>query len=126
MTHATFIAGAIVTASLRRLALWTAVGVAVVMTTANAQQPVPTVQLTISNHRFSPSEIRIAAGKPIFLEIVNQDGEPEEFEMRQLAIEKVIPAGGKGKVRLRPLGPGRYVFIGEFHQDTAQGAVIAE
>ena len=46
--------------------------------------------------------------------------------MRQLAIEKVIPAGGKGKVRLRPLGPGRYTFIGEYHEDTAQGAVVSE
>jgi hypothetical protein len=38
----------------------------------------------------------------------------------------MIPAGGKGRVRLRPLGPGRYPFLGEFHEDTAQGAVIAE
>jgi len=30
------------------------------------------------------------------------------------------------RVRLRPLGPGRYLFLGEFHEDTAQGAVIAE
>ena len=66
------------------------------------------------------------AGKPTFLEVTNQDVEPEEFEIRQLAIEKLIPGGGKGRVRLRPLGPWRYLFLGEFHEDTAQGAVIAE
>ncbi len=58
--------------------------------------------------------------------VTNQGVEPEEFEIRQLAIEKLIPGGGKGRVRLRPLGPGRYLFLGEFHEDTAQGAVIAE
>jgi hypothetical protein len=34
--------------------------------------------------------------------------------------------GGHARVRLRPLGPGRYSFIGEFHADTAHGAVIAQ
>jgi hypothetical protein len=29
-------------------------------------------------------------------------------------------------VRLRPLDPGRYPFMGEYHEDTAQGVVIAE
>ncbi len=32
----------------------------------------------------------------------------------------------KNVVRLRPLGLGRYPFMGEFHADTAQGVVIAE
>jgi hypothetical protein len=41
-------------------------------------------------------------------------------------IERLIPGGGKGRVRLRPLGPGRYTFLGEFHEGTAQGAVMAE
>jgi hypothetical protein len=29
-------------------------------------------------------------------------------------------------VRLRPLAPGRYAFMGEYHSDTAKGVVIAE
>ncbi|MGA7373007.1 MAG: hypothetical protein WBW37_10370 [Methyloceanibacter sp.] len=29
-------------------------------------------------------------------------------------------------MRLRPLDPGRYPFMGEYHSDTAQGVVIAE
>ena len=65
-------------------------------------------------------------GKPTFLAVTNLDSTPEEFEMLQLAIEKVIPGGGKARIRIRPLGPGRYTFRGEFHQDTAQGVVVSE
>ena len=38
----------------------------------------------------------------------------------------VIAAHGKGSVRLRPLDPGRYRFMGEYHEDTARGVVISE
>ena len=41
-------------------------------------------------------------------------------------MEKVIGGGVYGTVRLRPLGPGRYPFMGEFHADTARGVLIAE
>jgi deferrochelatase/peroxidase EfeB len=91
-----------------------------------AEDPVAGVEVTLQDHRFVPAEIHVKAGKPTFLTVTNRDATPEEFELLQLAIEKVIPGGGQGKVRLRPLGPGRYPFRGEFHQDTAQGAVIAE
>ena len=96
------------------------------MHTAEAADQPATVEVTIQSHRFSPTEIHVQAGHPTFLEVANHDAQAEEFEMRQLGIEKLIPAGGKGRVRLRPLGPGRYPFLGEFHGDTAQGAVIAE
>jgi hypothetical protein len=109
-----------------RLVLGIAFGLSVIGHSATAEDQAAPIQLTIKDHRFSPSEIHVPSGKPTFLEITNQDAEPEEFEMRQLAIEKVIPAGGKGRVRVRPLGPGRYAFIGEFHEDTAQGGIIAE
>jgi hypothetical protein len=108
------------------LVLWMAGGLLVAEHAAMAQDRSPAVEVIIKDHRFSPSEIHVQAGKPTLLEVANQDVEPEEFEMRQLAIEKLIPGGGKGRVRLRPLGPGRYPFLGEFHEDTAQGAVVAE
>jgi len=109
-----------------RLALGIAFALFVVDSAAKAEDQAAPIQVTIKDHRFSPSEIHVKAGTPNFLEITNQDAEPEEFEMRQLAIEKVIPAGATGRVRLRPLGPGRYAFIGEFHEDMAQGDVVAE
>ncbi|MDA8232115.1 MAG: cupredoxin domain-containing protein [Magnetospirillum sp.] len=93
---------------------------------ASAQdQPIP-LEMVVHDHRFSPAEIHIPAGKPALLVIRNADATPEEVESGPLGIEKVIPGGGQSKVRLRPLDSGRYPFFGEYHPETAQGAVVAE
>jgi plastocyanin len=84
------------------------------------------IDMTIKDHRFTPSEIHVPAGKPAVLNIKNEDATAEEFDSSALKIEKVIGGGDKGTVRLRPLDPGRYPFVGEYHSDTARGAVIAE
>ena len=68
----------------------------------------------------------VPAGKPAVLNIKNEDATAEEFDSSALKIEKVIGGGNEGTVRLRPLDPGRYPFMGEYHSDTAQGVVIAE
>ncbi len=93
--------------------------------TAGADE-LPTIDVTIKNHQFTPSEIHVAAGKPVLLNIKNEDATAEEFDSSALKVEKVIAGGTYGTVRLRPLGPGRYPFMGEYHSDTAQGAVISE
>lgn len=85
----------------------------------------PTVKLGIKDHRFVPAEVQVKAGQPTMLEITNQDATPEEFESGKLALEKVVVGGGTIKLRLRPLGPGRYNFFGDYHQDTAQGVIVA-
>jgi len=103
-----------------------AIGLSVMGGEAWAEDRPPPIEVTLKDHRFSPVEIHVQAGKPAFLHVVNQDATAEEFEVRQLAIEKVIAGGGAGEIRLRPLGPGRYVFIGEFHADSAQGVIVAE
>ncbi len=84
------------------------------------------VDVTIKDHRFTPTEIHVPAGQPATLNIKNEDATAEEFESHVLKIEKVIGGGKEGAVRLRPLDPGRYPFVGEYHEDTAQGVVIAE
>jgi hypothetical protein len=38
----------------------------------------------------------------------------------------VIAGKSRGTVRIGPLAPGKYPFIGEFHEATAKGVVIAE
>jgi hypothetical protein len=113
-----------VIATATRLALGAAL-VLCLASPAGAEDPAP-VQVTIKDRRFSPNEIHVKSGQASFLEITNADATPEEFEIRQLAIEKLILGGGHAKLRLRPLGPGRYQFIGEFNEATAQGAIIAE
>ena len=84
------------------------------------------IYVTIKDHRFSPSEIHVPAGKPTLLTITNEDPTPEEFDSSALKVEKVIAGGRTATVRLRPLGAGRFPFMGEYHADTAQGVVISE
>ena len=83
-------------------------------------------KLTIRDHRFEPAELRVPAGKKIKLIIDNQDPSAEEFESHKLNREKVIPPKSTGFVFVGPLSPGKYPFIGEFHEKTANGVIIAE
>ncbi|HUN49863.1 MAG TPA: cupredoxin domain-containing protein [Candidatus Sulfotelmatobacter sp.] len=107
-----------------------AAGAAILLTllaAAPARADEPTaISVTIKDHRFAPAEIHVPAGKPTVLTIKNEDATPEEFDSSALKVEKVIGGGAHGTLRLRPLGPGRYPFMGEYHSDTAKGVVVAE
>ena len=92
------------------------------LTSAHAQE----LTVTIKNHRFEPTELRVPAGKRVTIYVVNDDPTPEEFESVSMKVEKIIPGKSKGLVRVGPLTPGRYDFFGDFNQDTAKGVVIAE
>ena len=96
--------------------------VSAVSATAAAQE----YNLVIRDHKFEPAEIRIPAGKRVSVYVTNDDVTPEEFDSAALKVEKVIPGKSKGLVRIGPLTPGRYDFIGEFNAETAKGVVIAE
>jgi len=82
--------------------------------------------ITIKDHKFVPPEVKVPANKRLIVTVVNDDATPEEFESKSLRVEKVIGGKSQGAVRIGPLKPGRYGFFGEFHEATAQGAVIAE
>jgi plastocyanin len=84
------------------------------------------VPITIENNRFVPSEVKVNAGKPFVLVVANKDAKSEEFESKELRIEKVIPAGKTASIRVRALKPGTYPFFGEFNPKTAQGRIVAE
>jgi hypothetical protein len=84
------------------------------------------IPLTLKDHKFTPAEIHIKANMPAQILLNNEDSSAEEFDSSALHVEKVVPGGQKGIVRLRPLPPGKYNFMGEYHSDTAQGVVIAE
>ncbi len=86
----------------------------------------PEVQLVIKNHRFEPSELKVPAGQRVKLVVHNQDKTPEEFESHSLNREKVIPGGAKASLFIGPLKAGRYDFVGEYHEATAKGVVVAE
>jgi plastocyanin len=82
--------------------------------------------ITIKDHKFDPAEVHVPAGKPVILVVKNADQTAEEFESSSLKVEKIIAGGQQGTVRLRPLAVGSYDFFGEFHEDTANGKIVAE
>ncbi len=83
-------------------------------------------QLIIRNHRFEPAELKVPAGQRVKLVVHNQDATPEEFESHALGREKLVPAGAKTTLFVGPLKAGRYDFVGEYHEATAKGVVVAE
>ena len=57
------------------------------------------ISLTLKDHKFLPAEPTAPAGKPIVIEVENQDKTPAEFESKALRVEKVVPGGGKISVQ---------------------------
>jgi plastocyanin len=100
------------------------VALPLLMPVAHADEP--DARLTIRNHRFEPEELHVPAGRKIRLLVTNLDASAEEFESHELNREKVIPGSGSASLYLGPLAPGRYPFIGEFHESSARGSVVAE
>ena len=82
--------------------------------------------LRIKDHKFIPAQLVVPANTKIKLLVVNEDPTPEEFESHELNREKIVTGNGKITVAIGPLKPGRYPFFGEFHMDTAQGALVAK
>ena len=83
-----------------------------------------TVEITLQNHIFLPSEIHVPANEKIILVIRNLDSTVEEFDSPSLKREKILRSNDVTRVILAPLAPGRYEFVGEFYQETAKGVVI--
>jgi plastocyanin len=84
------------------------------------------VEIAIKDHKFEPAKLTLPIGKPIKILVKNLDATPEEFESHDLGFEKVIPGNSSATIRVKPLKPGTYMFIGEFHQDTALGHAVVE
>ena len=82
--------------------------------------------LVIQDHRFQPTEITVPAGQKIKLTVENRDATPEEFESKSLKREKVIAGKSSATIMIGPLTAGRYPFVGEYNEKTAQGVVVAK
>jgi hypothetical protein len=92
---------------------------------ANAEDAA-TLSVTLKDHKFSPAELAAPAGKPIIIDVSNLDSTPSEFESKTLRVEKVVPAGGKASIKVRALGPGRYRFFDDYHEDTTEGFLVVK
>jgi len=84
------------------------------------------VQITLKDHKFDPAEPTVPAGKPIVIQLANQDATPAEFESKELRVEKVVAGGGSITVKVRALKPGRYRFFDDYHEATTQGFLVAQ
>ena len=85
-----------------------------------------TVNISIKDHKFYPSNITVPAGQRLKFVVTNLDKTPEEFESDQMKFEKIVSGGGRITVFAGPLSPGRYNFFGEFNLGSAQGYVTAK
>ena len=86
---------------------------------------VETVQLTLQQHRFMPSEATAPAGERFRIEVTNQDATPSEFESSELRLEKIVPPATKVTMSAGPLKPGTYRFFDDYHPETATGTITA-
>ena len=86
----------------------------------------PEFTLVIKDHRFQPAELTVPTGRKIKLIIQNQDSTPEEFESHALNREKVIAGKSSAIIFIGPLAPGRYPFVGEYNEKTANGVIIVK
>ena len=82
--------------------------------------------LVFHNHRFEPARIEVPAHVKFRLMVKNTDDTADEFESTELNREKLVAPGQTITVFLGPLDPGEYKFFGDFHQDTAQGVLVAK
>lgn len=84
----------------------------------------PSVVVELKNHRFTPATVTVRAGERIIIQLSNRDMATEEFDSRDLRVEKLVTPGGRTSFQVGPLTPGDYRFVGEFHPATAQGRIV--
>ncbi len=108
------------------LSLVLLVGATLAPSVAGAADTPAEVALTIEKNRFQPDTIKVKAGAAFVLVITNKDKTPEEFDMLQPRIEKVIPGGKTARLRMPALKAGSYGFVGEYHAETAKAKIVAE
>lgn len=83
-------------------------------------------RLVIEDHRFVPEVLEVPAGERVMLVVENHDATPEEFESHSLRQEKIIAGNNQATLRIGPLEPGEYAFVGEFHEDTTRGKLVVK
>ncbi|SEI63621.1 cupredoxin domain-containing protein [Paraburkholderia diazotrophica] len=86
------------------------------MLAANVIAAEESYSLTLKDHKFSPAELTIPAGKKVKVTVKNLDSTPAEFESDDFKAEKVIPAGKQVDVFIGPLKAGTYEFHDEYHE----------
>jgi cytochrome c oxidase subunit 2 len=88
-----------------------------------------TIKVTAERFRFTPDEIVLNSGKPAVLEITSLDF-VHGFKMPDLGIRIDLLPGRVTSIAIKPLAPGRYVFLcdnfcGGGHEDMNGALVVS-
>ena len=100
--------------------------IAGLLTSFTAQGADDNFELSLNEHKFTPSELTVPADKRIKLTIKNLDASAAEFESHNFKAEKVVPAGGEASLYIGQLKAGTYTFFDDFHEDQTKGTLIAK
>jgi leucyl-tRNA synthetase len=103
-----------------------ALAFAVAAATPLRAEDVTTYETTLKDAAFSVSEIKVPAGKPFIIKMINANAAPAELEAKELKIEKVAAGNSTIVVRVKAMEPGKYLFVDEYQEDVAKGYVIVE
>jgi high-affinity iron transporter len=110
----------------RGRSLAAAVALAAVLAGGSSARADDLPTLVFHNHRFEPARLEVPAHQKFKLLVKNTDETADEFESVELNREKLVAPGQTITVFLGPLDTGTYKFFGDFHQDTAQGVLVAK
>ena len=110
----------------RRNHLFSSLWLVIVFLPFNLSAKTKEFTLTIENHVFTPSELKIPANEKVKLIIHNKDKVAEEFDSFDLNREKVLFPGKKTRIFIGPLPEGRYEYFGEYNPNTARGVIVVE
>jgi hypothetical protein len=101
-------------------------GLCLASASALRAEDVVTYEITLRDKAFSLTEIKVPAGKPFMIKMVNANAAPAELEAKELKIEKVAAGNSTIVVRVKAMEPGKYLFVDEYQEDVAKGYVIVE
>ena len=86
----------------------------------------PTFNLLMKDGRLFPETIEVPANTRFRLTVKNEGPGAAEFESLELRKELVLAPGISRNLVFNPMKPGTYKFFDEFHQETAQGRIVAK
>ena len=86
---------------------------------------VPTFEIVMKDHRFSPLELVVPADKDVKIIVKNKDQSPIEFESVHLNREKIIQPNGEVTLTFKPLKAGTYRYRDDFNED-AKGFITVK
>jgi hypothetical protein len=124
-SHANNLHARAATAS-RRLAIAMAahlIGLAVMP--AHAAE-VASYEVVAKEGRLFPEVLNVPAGVKLRLTLRNEGKTAIEFENLVLRVEKIVAPDSAATVTVQPLKPGSYVFVDDFHTETAKMQVVAK